>query len=132
MPLAIGGLSGISSGGIPGGDILQRHPSLASALDDRSDLVGQTIGGKYLLTRVLGAGGMGTVYEATNAWTQRRVAVKLMLARHAESAEQVERFLREARAAGRIDHPNVVQVLDVGRQSDGAFYLVQEFLAHAN
>ncbi|MEI8256829.1 MAG: serine/threonine-protein kinase, partial [Deltaproteobacteria bacterium] len=100
-----------------------------SGAPEIESLVGQSIGGKYRLTRVLGAGGMGAVYEAVNTWTDRRVALKLMLAAHAQSPGQIERFLREARAAGRIDHPNIVQVLDVGQSEDGAFFLVQEFLA---
>lgn len=92
-------------------------------------LVGQSVAGKYKLVRVLGTGGMGAVYEAVNTWTDRRVALKLMLGVHSQNHEQVERFLREARAAGRIEHPNIVQVLDVGQCEDGAFFLVQEFLS---
>jgi serine/threonine protein kinase len=71
---------------------------------------------------------MGAVYEALNRWTGRKVALKLMLSSHAQHPEQIERFLREARAASRLTHPHIVQVLDVGRQPDGSFFLIQELL----
>ncbi|MFO0558762.1 MAG: serine/threonine-protein kinase [Polyangiales bacterium] len=72
--------------------------------------------------------GMGAVYEALNRWTGRNVALKLMLPSHAQHPEQVERFLREARAASKIQHASIVQVLDVGRETDGSFFLIQELL----
>ncbi len=91
-------------------------------------LIGSTVGEKYELRRLLGVGGMGAVYEALNRWTGRKVALKLMLQSHAQHPEQVERFLREARAASKIQHASIVQVLDVGRQPDGSFFLIQELL----
>ena len=90
--------------------------------------VGTTLAGKYRLVRLLGAGGMGAVYEAENTWTQKHVAVKLMLPDIAAKSDLAARFLREARAASKIDHPNVVQVLDMGQDVDGSLYIVQEFL----
>ncbi len=101
---------------------------MSTSRDELEALVGQTIGEKYLLQRLLGVGGMGAVFEAKNIGTGRRVALKLMLAALAQHKDQVERFLREARAAAKIEHPNIVQVLDVGQSADGSFYLVQEFL----
>jgi serine/threonine-protein kinase len=90
--------------------------------------LGQLLAGKYRLERELGSGGMGVVYEAVNLWTKRRVAVKILRPHFSKDAEMVRRFLREARAASRISHPNVVDILDLGQDGDGALFMVQEFL----
>ena len=91
--------------------------------------VGTTLANKYRLKRVLGAGGMGAVYEAENLGTGRRVAVKVMLGQAATSTEMAARFLREARVASRVTHPNIVEVLDLDRDPvDQSPYIVQEFL----
>jgi serine/threonine protein kinase len=88
-------------------------------------LVGMTIG-RYLVTRLLGEGGMGAVYEATDHDLGRRVAIKTLHPRHARSSDLRQRFLREGRAASRVRHPNVADIYDVGRGDDP--YLVMEFL----
>src|SRR5687768_11628112 len=96
-----------------------------------SDLVGQTLDSKYQIERELGRGGMGTVYLATHLGTERPVAVKVIAPQFMERVEFVERFRREARAAGRLRHPNVVNVTDFGfaETTDGrAAYLVMEYL----
>ena len=96
-----------------------------------ADLVGQTLDSKYQIERELGRGGMGTVYLATHLGTERPVAVKVIAPQFMERREFVERFRREARAAGRLRHPNVVNVTDFGfaETSDGrAAYLVMEYL----
>src|SRR6476469_3060562 len=87
------------------------------------------VAGKYRLIRVLGRGGMGVVYEAEHSMTRRRVAVKVLHPHHKESSDAAKRFINEAQAAGRIQHPNVVEVLDAGEDSDGSLYLVLELLA---
>jgi serine/threonine protein kinase len=95
------------------------------------DFVGQTLDGKYRIERELGRGGMGTVYLATHLGTERPVAVKIISPQYMERAEFVERFRREARAAGRLRHPNVVNVTDFGfsESKDGQVaYLVMEYL----
>jgi serine/threonine-protein kinase len=91
-------------------------------------LQGYTIGGKYRLVRLLGAGGMGAVYEAENAWTRRRVAVKLLRPEFVSNAEFVQRFTQEAQSASQIAHANIVDVLDMGQEPSGAMYIVQEYL----
>ncbi len=91
--------------------------------------IGTTLGGKYMLLRVLGIGGMGAVYEAAHEITERRVAIKVVLAELTKNKEVVSRFLREARAASRIRHPNVVDILDAGQDDDGTLFIVQELLA---
>jgi eukaryotic-like serine/threonine-protein kinase len=87
---------------------------------------GELVAGKYKLERLLGEGGMGVVYAARHTGTGRRVAIKCVSA-NANSLTANARFLREAQAAGRIDHPNVVQVFDVGEDERGRF-IVMEFL----
>ncbi|MBI5515769.1 MAG: serine/threonine protein kinase [Deltaproteobacteria bacterium] len=90
--------------------------------------IGSTVAGKYRLERVLGRGGMGVVYEAEHLVTNRKVAIKVM---HPENqgSEAARRFMNEASAAGRIQHPNVVEVLDAGQDtSDGSLFIVLELL----
>lgn len=77
-------------------------------------MIGQVLDGKYRIERQLGKGGMGTVYLATHLGTERPVAVKVIAPQFMERPEFVERFRREARAAGRLRHPNVVDVTDFG------------------
>ncbi len=96
-----------------------------------ADLIGQTLDEKYLIERELGRGGMGTVYLATHLGTERPVAIKVIAPQFMERSEFVERFRREARAAGRLRHPNVVDVTDFGfaDTDDGRVaYLVMEYL----
>ena len=93
--------------------------------------VGQTLDDKYHLEQLLGQGGMGAVYLATHLGTDRYVALKLIAPRFMRNSEFVERFKREARAAGRLRHPNVVDVTDFGfsRVKEGQVaYLVMEYL----
>ncbi len=91
---------------------------------------GDILGGKYQLLRLLGEGGMGQVFEAINQNTDRRVAIKTLHPEWTREPAVVQRFLREARAATKINHPNVVDVLDLDTDAaTGAPYIVQEFLA---
>ncbi|HEV7643022.1 MAG TPA: serine/threonine-protein kinase [Pyrinomonadaceae bacterium] len=95
------------------------------------NLIGQTLDGKYAIERELGRGGMGTVYFANHIGTERPVAVKVISPQFMAKNEFVERFRREARAAGRLRHPNVVDVTDFGiaETKDGSVaYLVMEYL----
>lgn len=90
---------------------------------------GRTIAGKYTLTRMLGAGGMGIVYEAVNTWTGRRVAIKELHSSYSSDPHAVMRFKLEAKAASRIAHPNVVEILDLGQDPEtGLLFMVQELL----
>jgi serine/threonine protein kinase len=93
--------------------------------------VGQVLDDKYRLERLLGRGGMGAVYLATHLGTERFVALKLITPQFMRDEEFIERFRREARAAGRLRHPNVVDVTDFGFARAGAervAYLVMEYL----
>jgi serine/threonine-protein kinase len=89
---------------------------------------GQTIAGKYRLNRLLGTGGMATVWSATNVFTEREFAVKFMLPQVARTPEAARRFLLEAKVSARINHPNIIEVIDVGQAEDGSLFLVMELL----
>ena len=83
---------------------------------------------KYRLDRLLGRGGMGAVYEATHIELERVVAVKLLLPDFTADVEALERFRREARAAARLNHPNVADTYDYGSLPDGGAYIVMELV----
>jgi serine/threonine-protein kinase len=90
---------------------------------------GSVLAGKYRVERLLGEGGMGWVVVATHLQLEQRVALKFMHAVHAnEHPDAVGRFLREARAAARIQSEHVARVSDVGTLDNGAPYLVMEYL----
>jgi len=92
---------------------------------------GELVAGRYRVQRRIASGGMGVVYEATHLETGRRVALKLM---HqgaffdSDSASWTARMRREARVAGALDTPHVVQVLDAGDLEDGQSYIAMELL----
>jgi class 3 adenylate cyclase/tRNA A-37 threonylcarbamoyl transferase component Bud32 len=90
--------------------------------------VGALLDERYRIARRLGAGGMGTVYEAENVRIGRRVAIKVLHPEFARSRVDVERFQREAQIAVRLGSPHVVEVLDFGRTAEGSLYLVMELL----
>jgi len=83
---------------------------------------------KYRLDRLLGRGGMGAVYSGTHVELERHVAVKMLLPDSVSDPQALERFRREARAAARLNHPNVANTYDYGALADGEAYLVMELL----
>jgi serine/threonine protein kinase len=83
---------------------------------------------KYRLVRLLGEGGMGAIYEAEHTLINRRVALKVLHPDLVAQPEALERFVREAQAASSIGHPNIVEIHDVGREPDGAAFMVMELL----
>jgi serine/threonine-protein kinase len=89
---------------------------------------GEIVASKYRLTRRLGTGGMGEVWSAEHTATEREFAIKFMHPHLASSAGSRQRFMREARASARINHPSIIDVFDVGELEDGALYLVMELL----
>jgi len=90
--------------------------------------VGSVINGKYRLVRLVGDGGMGSVYEGLHAGLGTRVAIKVLHPDLARRTGLVERFLQEARVSAQIRSPHVVQVTDVDRTPDGHAYIVMELL----
>jgi serine/threonine-protein kinase len=106
-----------------------RRPRAAPGLAEA--LIGATLDRKYQLVGLIGEGGMGSVYEARHVGTSRRVAVKLIRPdKLAPGGAAESRFRREARAAGAIRSPNIVEILDAGTdEATGHLYLVMEHLS---
>jgi serine/threonine-protein kinase len=88
---------------------------------------GQIIEGKYRIVRLIGEGGMGSVYEGENTFIKRRIAIKVLHA-HSVSEETVRRFEREAQAAGCIGSDHILEVLDLGSLGNGDRFMVMEYL----
>jgi eukaryotic-like serine/threonine-protein kinase len=101
----------------------------ASVLVEPTDLerIGTTVG-NYHLQDILGRGGMGTVFSGEHVYIGKKVAVKVLHPQFARYEDAVKRFLREARAASSINHPNIVDVTDFGPMPDGGVYFVMEYL----
>jgi serine/threonine-protein kinase len=90
-------------------------------------VIGETIN-NYRVRSVLGEGGMGFVYLAEHPFMGRKAAVKVLRPEHAADKNLVDRFMNEARAANTIGHPNIIDIIDVGRLPNGVPYLMMEFL----
>ena len=88
------------------------------------NLVGETLDGRYEIRDILGEGGMGIVYLAHQPTMDRDVAVKVLHPYYSKDKEALQRFLREARAASRLRHPNTIRVFDFGQTADGLLYMV--------
>ncbi len=102
---------------------------LEDAPEGEDPLIGQVLDNTYEITRVLGEGGMGRVYEARHARLhKKRFAMKLLHGDLARQPDVVTRFQREAEASSAIGHPNVVDVYDVNVTADGQPYIVAELL----
>lgn len=91
-------------------------------------MVGQIIAGRFRVDRLIGEGGMGSVYEATHETLPRKFAVKILRPELAYEKNFIERFRREAIAAARVEHPNVIYITDFGYTESGSVYLVMEYL----
>src|SRR6266852_2728992 len=97
------------------------HPGMADPL------VGTVISGRFRVDDLIGQGGMGKVYRARHLALERTVVLKMLKPQLLEDPTLVGRFEREAKAASRLNHPNVIQVLDFGRlENDGTLYIVME------
>ena len=89
---------------------------------------GTILADRYRIEQLLGEGGMGSVYRAEHIHIRKAVAIKILHRELTYQAEAVARFEREAIAAARIDHPNVVTAKDFGQLEDGSFYLVLQYV----
>src|SRR5262245_3437632 len=96
--------------------------------DAEPDLIGAEIDGRYRVLELIGEGGMGKVYLAEHVEIGKRVALKVLHPSYSRMPDLVERFRREARAASKIGHPNIVDVTDSGTTADGSVYFVMEYL----
>lgn len=90
--------------------------------------MGTVVGGRFKVLELLGEGVTGQVYVAEHVDLGRRYAIKVLKETVEADLTMVERFRREARAAGRLDHPNIVYISDFGRMEDGRLYLVMEYV----
>jgi len=94
--------------------------------------IGELVGGKYRIVRLLAQGGMGVVYEAQHTVVRRRFAIKFLRRDLAERRDILTRFQREAEAAGALENENVTAAVDFGISDDGTPYIVMEFLVGEN
>lgn len=95
-----------------------------------SDLTGELIDGRYKLLSLIAAGGMASIYKATDTRLDRHVAVKIMHPHLANDEEFVNRFIREAKATAALSHPNIVSIQDQGWNEGGtpAVFIVMEYI----
>ena len=103
------------------GAVLRTHGS-------GDDLIGNVIDDRYVITSLLGEGGMGRVYLGTHVHLPRKVAIKVLHARLTDDPAAVARFNREATSTSRIEHERVARVFDFGRVAGGATYLAMEYI----
>ena len=116
----------------PGQDItpVMEGISLGTEMLDPEQLIGQTIG-NYQVIEEIGRGGMGIVYKALQISLNREVALKVLPKQFTLDAEFLHRFRREARAAAGLNHPNIVQIYEIGQQS-GINFFVMEYVEGVN
>lgn len=102
----------------------------AEQTGQRGAILGQTLGGKYKVLRLLGEGGMGAVYEGEQrlGTTKRKVAIKTLHPHLSDDPRVKARFEREVGTVAELEHPNTIQVYDFGSSDDGILYIVMEFL----
>jgi hypothetical protein len=108
------------------------HESSPDPAEVAARRVGEVFAGKWRIERVLGSGGMATVYGATHTNNNRAVALKVLHPEFTASGDMKKRFLREGFIANRIGHPGAVSILDDGVDDDGNVYLVMELLTGAS
>jgi tRNA A-37 threonylcarbamoyl transferase component Bud32 len=111
-------------------------PTLAAGDDETpkrrpntsSELIGSTLSGRYLVTKKIGQGGMGAVYEATHTLIGKRVAVKVLLEKYAQREAIVARLKQEAQLASSIGNEHIIDITDIGNTDDGRTFVVMEYL----
>ena len=101
---------------------------MTAAPSPQADLVGAILSKKYPLKRLIGAGGMGSVYETENPEDKKPLAVKVLSLDYTSDEDIKTRFLEEGRTCQRLVHPNIVRVFDVATAEDGTPYIVMELL----
>jgi serine/threonine protein kinase len=112
------------------------EPGSKFCLDDGSELIfrsedamaGQVFDGRYRILHKLGEGGMGAIYKAVQISTQKPVAIKVVAARHAENESTIRRFQREVKLQSKLEHPNIVTVIDFAKTPDGQYFFAMPFI----
>lgn len=115
----------MSDDNIPELEILSVEPVEPEKPEDPN--IGKVLKQTYTLNKKVGEGGMGSVYLATQAPLDRQVAIKL-LKPNETNPEGEHYFMREVQAINMLRHPNIIQIVDFGKEPDGSLYLVMEFL----
>ncbi len=107
-----------------------RCPIDGSGIQELVDdpLAGTSFADRYVIEDCIGEGGMGRVYRARHQRVSRRFAIKVLYGEHATDAKERDRFSREAEAASRLEHPNVISVVDFGETEHGLLYLVMDYV----
>jgi serine/threonine-protein kinase len=101
--------------------------------DDLPDpFIGRVIVGKFHLTRLLGVGAMGRVYEAEHLSLAKKIAVKVLHQHLVGDEGLARRFHREAKSASTLNHPNSISIMDFGQDTDGTLYIAMELLEGRN
>jgi len=111
-------------------------PGSKFCLDDGSELIfrsedamaGQVFDGRYRILHKLGEGGMGAIYKAVQISTQKPVAIKVVAARHAENENTIRRFQREVKLQSKLEHPNIVTVIDFAKTPEGQYFFAMPFI----
>lgn len=132
-PAASGAAPSVTADALPSNQVPFGAPREAGSDTERTanppdvDLrLGATFG-KYRVIRLLGQGGMGRVYEGEDTALKRKVAIKFLPEDLVNKPVVIERFMREAQVAGRLNHPNIIAIYDVGREKKDC-YIVMELL----
>ncbi len=105
-----------------------RTTTTSAGYQHLADIVGTTLSGRYLVTRQVGQGGMGAVYEATHTLIGKRVAVKVLLEKYTRREAIVQRLEQEARLASSVNNEHIIDITDFGKTEDGRTFVVMEFL----
>ncbi|MCO5168248.1 MAG: serine/threonine protein kinase [Planctomycetes bacterium] len=118
----------IYGGPVGGGTAVAMGPTPSP---DQDPLIGEVIGGCTINAKI-GAGGMGAIYLAHHEALRKDVVVKILPPESAANPRTVERFFREARAAAKLEHPNIVQVQDVGTTERNLHYIIMQYIDGSN
>jgi serine/threonine-protein kinase len=129
---AAGGLAGVAASSTPG-PVVRANMSFPEVSAEfprtgNDSLVGSTLSDRYEVTRKIGEGGMGAVYEGRHKLIGKRVAIKVLLDKFAQKADVVARLQQEARLASSIGHEHIVDITDFGETRDGRTFVVMEYL----
>ena len=106
----------------------RRRGSLGLLVAAPDEHIGKTVANKYRVEQMIGEGGMGKVYKATQISLDKPVVLKVLRTALLSDERTVARFQREAKAASRLNHPNSISVLDFGQAEDGAMYIAMEYV----
>ncbi len=113
------------------GDRIRAHLDDGNKRERKDKLLGELLGGRFLVLKKIGAGGMGAVYRARQEGMDRDVAVKVLLGDLTENDTVLRRFTLEALAVSRLKHPNTIQIFDYGTTPQGNPYIAMEMLEGA-